>query len=80
MNVHKTAVAAVLSILLTLFLVSPLLKAGLQEPSAPPVALGPSEALWTERGIETLLQGLIILSGVFAILMLLRGAKRVMRT
>lgn len=80
MNASKSAAAALLSLILVMFLVPPLLRAGFKEPAEFQASTSPSEALWIERDFETLLQGFLILGGVFAILMLLRTARKGVQT
>lgn len=79
MNGSKTVAAVILTLLLIIFLASPLLKASLAAPEEAPQPSNPSEVLWSQRDYETILQGLLILGGVFAILMLLRASRREVR-
>jgi len=76
MSAAKTVLAGVLSLLIVVLTASLLLRAGLTEPLTSPEATNPGRALWETRDFETILQGLLILSGVFAILMLLKATKQ----
>lgn len=76
MTVAKTASAAIIAILLAGVMGGVLLKASVSGPVNPPLTPSPGEFLWESRDYETILQGLLILGGVFAILMLLKTARR----
>ncbi len=71
MSVAKSAAAMILSLLLVGLLAGLLLKAAFHEPDMNPEAATPASTLWDTRDYETILQGLLILGGVFAILMLI---------
>ncbi len=73
MSVAKSAAAVILSLLMVGLLAGLLLKAAFHEPDVAPDAATPSSTLWDTRDFETILQGLLILGGVFAILMLLKS-------
>jgi len=75
----KTVAAGIVSVLLVVLLASLLLKAAFQAPADVPEAKSPGGALWGTRDFETILQGLLILGGVFAILMLLRSSRKEVR-
>jgi len=76
MSSTKSAAAMILSVLVVILLASLLLKAAIHEPAAAPDQAGPGTVLWESRDFETILQGLLILGGVVAILMLLRSSKQ----
>jgi hypothetical protein len=76
LSAAKTAAAGMLSILFIVSIASLLLKVGFAEPAASPEAASPGGTLWDVRDFETILQGLLILGGVFAILMILRALRR----
>jgi len=71
MSVTKSAAAVILSLLIVGLLAGLLLKAAFHEPAVAPDSATPASTLWATRDFETILQGLLILGGVFAILMLL---------
>jgi len=71
MGVSKSAAAIILSLITVGLIAGILLKASLHGPEARPDADVPASTLWSVRDFETILQGLLILGGVFAILMLL---------
>ena len=74
MRSTKSAAAMILSILVIGTIAGLLLKTAFHEPDVNPDASTPTSTLWDTRDFETLLQGLLILGGVFAILMLLRSS------
>ncbi len=71
MGVAKSAAATIISLLVVGLLAGLLLRAAFHEPDVAPEAATPASALWDTRDYETILQGLLILGGVFAILMLI---------
>ncbi len=71
MSVAKSAAATILSLLMVGLLAGLLLKAAFHEPDMDPETSAPASTLWETRDYETILQGLLILGGVFAILMLI---------
>jgi hypothetical protein len=75
MSSSKTAAAVILSVLVVILILSLLLKASFHEPANAPDGASPGSVLWESRDFETILQGLLILGGVVAILMLLRSSK-----
>jgi len=75
MSSSKTAAAVILSVLVVLLMLSLLLKVAFTEPVNPPDQAAPGSVLWESRDFETILQGLLILGGVVAILLLLRSSK-----
>lgn len=68
---RRAACAVVVGAVFLLSLVAVAAPAGLPWPAGPPTAGGVGEALWLGRSGEVLLQGLLLLAGVFAILMLI---------
>lgn len=76
MNSAKTTAAWLLSILAVVSMAALLLKAGFHEPQVLPLDSSPGVVLWVARDFETALQGLLILGGVFAILMLLNSSMK----
>ena len=76
MSLAKSASATIVSLLVVALLSGLLLKTSFHEPDVAPDAVTPAKALWDGRAFETLLQGVLILGGVFAILMLLRSSRR----
>jgi len=76
MNGGKTIGAGVLSVVFILIVAFVLIKTSHVEPSLVPEITYPGDVLWNTRNFETILQGFILLSGVFAILMLLRASRR----
>jgi len=76
MSTMKTASAAIIAILMVIVMAGLLLKASVLGPVDQPLSPNPGDYLWDARDFETILQGLLILGGVFAILMLLRTSRR----
>jgi hypothetical protein len=76
MRSAKTVAAGILSLLVVALLISLFLKTTFHEPHATPQSASPGGTLWDSRNFETILQGLLILSGVFATLMLLRSSTK----
>ena len=74
MSASKSAAALILSVLVVGLITGLFLRAAFQEPATDPDAAAPTSTLWDTRDFETILQGLLILCGVFAILMLLRSS------
>ena len=74
MSVTKSAAAVILSLLIVGLLAGLLFRASFSEPERSPDPTAPSSTLWDVRDFETILQGMLILGGVFAILMLLRSS------
>jgi hypothetical protein len=67
--------ALVLGAVFLAILVAVTAPTGLLWPAGPPSAAAVGEALWLGRSGEVLLQGLLILSGVIAILLLIGPAR-----
>lgn len=74
-NVAKNAAAGILCVLIVSLFISIILRPSLEEPESISETVAPALVLWEDRDFETILQGLLILCGVFAILMLLRAAR-----
>ncbi len=74
MNAKGLAAGLVAIAFGTLFTAA-LLPAALSWPAAPPLGTGVGTALWETRTFEVLLQGIVLLGGVVAILLLL-GTRR----
>jgi NADH:ubiquinone oxidoreductase subunit 6 (subunit J) len=71
----KDASGAVLAVIFLLLFVAAVLPAVLLWPASPPVVTGIGTSIWVYRTTDVLLQGIIILGGVIAILLLLGSRK-----
>ncbi len=67
----KTVGAIILGAAFLLLFLSAVLPATAAWPVAPPPAAGPGGAMWSGRTFEVVVQGFLILAGVFSILLLL---------
>ncbi len=71
----KTLAGAILAIAFVALFTAALIPAAIAWPATPPTATGVGIAMWETRTFEVLLQGVVLLGGVVAILLLLGTRK-----